>query len=243
MWSIAKRELALFFSSAIGYMVIGLFLIGNTLLLWIFDNQFNILNAGFGDLILFFESLPWLLIFLIAALSMRSFSDEIRVGTLQILLTKPISLYQIVMGKFLGIFLLVIIALFPTMLNLVALHQLLEANTSIDWGIIITAYLGVLLVSAVFIGIGLCCSLLFKNQVAAFLAAVLINYIQFDLWDQLAQLTTVPTIYEGLMSMGIKPHYANLSRGILSLTDGIYFLGISSFLIYCALQLLNRLKQ
>ena len=111
MWSITKKELGVFFSSAIAFLVIGLFLIINSLILWIFDSEFNIPNSGFGDLNLFFDLVPWLLIFLIPALCMRSFSDEIRTGTIEILLTKPIPTHQIILGKFFGVLLLVSIAL------------------------------------------------------------------------------------------------------------------------------------
>lgn len=243
MWYIAKRELALFFSSIIGYMVIGLFLIGNSFLLWTFDNPYNILNSGFGDLNLFFDAVPWFLIFLIPALTMRTFSDEIRMGTIELILTKPISLFSIILGKFLGVLLLLLIALIPTILNLFAIQELLDHNSRMDWGVAFTSYLGLFLLSAVFISIGLCCSIKLKNQVAAFLVGVLLCYLQFDLWNQLAQLSQSPQLYEGLRNVGIKTHYVDISRGIISITDTLYFCGLSVFLLFCSVQFLKQLKQ
>ena len=243
MWSITKKELGVFFSSAIAYLVIGLFLIINSLLLWILDGEFNIPNSGFGDLNLFFDVVPWLLIFLIPALCMRSFSDEIRTGTIEILLTKPIPTYQIILGKFFGVLLLVSIALLPTVLNLFAIQQLLDNNSQIDWGVASASYFGLFLLSTVFTTIGLCCSIKFKNQVAAFIAAVLFCYLQYDLWGQLAKLTQNTETFDLLNNIGIKTHYFNISKGMISITDSIYLIGISGFFIYCGISFLKQLKQ
>ena len=114
MIAILKKELNLFFASPIAYLVIAVFLLINGLFLWVLKGEFNILNAGFADLNSFFFITPWFFIFLIPAITMRSFSDEIRSGTIEILKTKPITVWQIVIGKFLGSFILIIIALTPT---------------------------------------------------------------------------------------------------------------------------------
>ena len=122
MWSIAKRELRFFFSSPIGYLVIGTYLIVNSLLLWFFDTPFSILNSGFGDFTPFFEISPWLFLILIPTLCMRSFSEEIASGTFELMLTKPLAAWEIYTGKLLGIVIVFGIALIPTSINLFAIQ-------------------------------------------------------------------------------------------------------------------------
>jgi ABC-2 type transport system permease protein len=115
MKALLLREIKSFFGSPIGYLVIAIFLLLNGLFLWVFEGEFNILNSGFADMSPFFKLAPWILIFLIPAVTMKSFSDEKKQGTLEILFTKPLSLWEIVNGKFFGAFLLIIIAIIPTL--------------------------------------------------------------------------------------------------------------------------------
>ena len=131
MKSILLREIKSFFGSPIGYLVIAIFLLINSLFLWVFEGEFNILKSGFADLSPFFTLAPWILIFLIPAVTMRSFSDEKKQGTLELLLTKPISLWEIVGGKFLGAFLLIVIALIPTIIYVMAIYISLVFNVDV----------------------------------------------------------------------------------------------------------------
>ncbi|MEK9614502.1 MAG: ABC transporter permease subunit, partial [Flavobacteriaceae bacterium] len=147
MWSIAKRELGFFFSHLIGYLVIGSYLLVSTLILWIFDTPYNLLSIGFGDFSPFFEIAPWLFLFLIPALSMRSFSEERSTGTFELLLTKPLSPTQIFGGKLLGIAFVLLVALLPTFLHLIALDSLLEPNSSLDWGRITGSYVALMVLA------------------------------------------------------------------------------------------------
>jgi len=132
MKSIAIREIKSFFGSPIGYLVIAIFLLLNGLFLWIFDGEYNILQSGFADLTPFFTLAPWILIFLIPAVTMRSFSDERKQGTIELLLTKPLSVWQIVNGKFLGAFLLIVIAIIPTFIYVYVISFLGFNSNSID---------------------------------------------------------------------------------------------------------------
>src|SRR6476620_2432581 len=134
MKSIALREIKSFFGSQIRYLVIGLFLLLNGLFLWVFDGEYNILQSGFADLSPFFTLAPWIFIFLIPAVTMRSFSDEKKQGTIELLLTKPLSLWQIVNGKFLGAFLLIVIALIPTLVYVYVISRLGMPEGNIDMG-------------------------------------------------------------------------------------------------------------
>ena len=134
MKSIVTREIKSFFGSPIGYLVIAVFLIGNGLFLWVFEGEYNILNSGFADLSPFFTLAPWILIFLIPAVTMRSFSDEKKQGTMELLLTKPLSIWQIVNGKFLGSMLLIVMAIIPTFIYVKVISDLGMPEGNIDMG-------------------------------------------------------------------------------------------------------------
>ena len=226
MWSIAKRELRFYFSHLTGYLVLGSYLVINTLLLWFFDTPFQLLNSGFGDLSPFFEISPWLFLFLIPALSMRSFSEERATGTLELLLTKPLQPIEIFGGKFLGTALILGISVLPTSLNLIAIHAMLEPQSQLDWGSLFASYLALILIGLIFLSFSLCCSLLFRNQVTSFLVAGLGCFAQFFLWDFLAETASVPWLYKFISEIGIQTHYLSLSRGVLNLEDLIYLIGL-----------------
>ena len=155
MKSIALREIKSFFGSPIGYLVIAIFLLLNGSFLWVFDGEYNILQSGFADLSPFFTLAPWILIFLIPAVTMRSFSDEKKQGTIELLLTKPLSVWQIVNGKFLGSFLLIVIALVPTLVYVYVIYGLGMPEGNIDMGSTMGSYFGLLFLIAAYTAIGI----------------------------------------------------------------------------------------
>lgn len=226
MWSIAKKELRFYFSQLTGYLVLGSYLLINALLLWFFDTPYQLLNSGFGDFSPFFEISPWLFLFLIPALCMRSFSEERARGTLELLLTKPLRPTEIFGGKFIGVALLLLIALVPTLLNLLAIQALLEPQSQLDWGSLFASYLALSLLGLIFLSMSLCSSLLFRNQVTSFLVAALCCFSQFFLWSFIADTATTPWVYQFLSQLGIQEHYLSLSRGVLKLEDLIYLVGL-----------------
>ena len=178
MKALLLREIKSFFGSPIGYLVIALFLILNGLFLWVFDGEFNILNSGFADMSPFFKLSPWILIFLIPAVTMRSFSDEKKQGTLELLFTKPLSIWEIVNGKFFGTFLLIVIALLPTLVYVWMVSYFgIESSGTLDYGSIIGSYFGLLFLAASYCAIGLFTSTLSENQIVAFILAVFICFI------------------------------------------------------------------
>ncbi len=240
MWSIAKRELRFYFSNLTGYLVIGSYLLINTLFLWFFDTPFQLLNSGFGDLTPFFEMSPWLLLLLIPALSMRSFSEERTTGTLELLLTKPLRPVEIFGGKFIGVALILFIALIPTSLNIVAINALLEPQSELDWGSFIASYLALILVALVFLCMSLCCSLIFRNQVTSFLMAVLVCFTQFFVWNFLADFSALPWVYEWISDLGIQTHYSSLSRGVLQIEDLIYLFGLIAVFYILGVELIKK---
>ncbi len=234
MKSIVLREIKSFFGSPIGYLVIALFLILNGLFLWVFEGDYNILNSGFADMSPFFTLSPWILIFLIPAVTMRSFSDEKKQGTLELLLTKPLSLWQIVNGKFLGAFTLIFIAIIPTFIYVFAISNLGLPQGNMDMGSTIGAYFGLLFLIAGYAAIGIFTSTLSENQIVAFLIAVFLSFFFYFGFDGLSNLT--PSFSNLISGFGMQEHFKSMSRGVIDTRDILYFSSITiaflSFTVY-----------
>lgn len=234
MKSIALRELKSFFGSPIGYLVIALFLILNGLFLWVFEGDYNILNSGFADMSPFFTLSPWILLFLIPAVTMRSFSDEKKQGTLELLLTKPLSIWEIVNGKFLGAFLLILIAIIPTFIYVIVISNLGLPEGNIDMGSTLGSYFGLLFLIASYSAIGIFTSSLSDNQIVAFLIAVFVSFFFYFGFDGIASL--IPSFSNFISAIGMQEHFKSMSRGVLDTRDIIYFASITaaflSFTVY-----------
>ncbi|MGA9239769.1 ABC transporter permease subunit, partial [Robiginitalea sp.] len=160
MWPVFKKEISSFFTSPVGYLVMGLFLVLSGLFLWVFKGPFNILDFGFADLSLFFLLAPWIFLLLIPAVTMRSFSEEQKLGTLELLLSKPISTTSLVLGKYFGALVLVLIAILPTLLYVASIYNLGTTAGNMDTGLVWGSYGGLVLLMALYISIGLLCSTL-----------------------------------------------------------------------------------
>jgi ABC-2 type transport system permease protein len=224
MISILKKEFNAFFSSAVGYLVIGLFLIANGLFLWVLKTDFNILNAGFADLNAFFDLTPWVFIFISPAITMRSFVDEYNNGTMEILKTKPITNFQIVLGKFLGSGLIVLMTLLPTLIYAISIYLLSYPAGNIDVGSIVGSYLGLIFLGFVFASIGVFASSISKSQVVAFLIGVSLCFILYNGIGLV--LETLGSSNSDLESLDLSSHYKNIAKGVLDSRDVIYFLSI-----------------
>jgi ABC-2 type transport system permease protein len=234
MKSIVAREIKSFFGSPIGYLVIAVFLIGNGLFLWVFEGEYNILNSGFADLSPFFTLAPWILIFLIPAVTMRSFSDEKKQGTLELLLTKPLSIWQIVNGKFLGSMLLIVMAIIPTLIYVKVISDLGMPEGNIDMGSTLGSYFGLLFLIAAYSSIGIFTSTLSENQIVAFIVSVFLCFFFYFGFESVA--TIVPS-FQGLISgFGMQDHFKSMSRGVIDTRDVVYFVSITvlflSFTVY-----------
>ena len=228
MLTILKKELNSFFASPIGYLVIAVFLIINGLFLWVFNGDFNILNAGFADLNSFFFITPWFYLFLIPAITMRSFSDEFRLGTIEILKTKPITDWQIVLGKYYGALLLIILALVPTLIYGYSIIQLSNPVGNIDVGSIIGSYVGLLFLASAYTAIGLFTSSISQNQIVSFILAIIISFFMFYGFEALADLG----ISETLRNFGMNAHFESIGRGVIDTRDIIYFVSITIFFLF-----------
>lgn len=230
MLAILKKEINTFFASPIGYLVIAVFLVLNGLFLWLFKGEFNILDSGFADLTAFFLLAPWILIFLIPAVTMRSFADEKKQGTLELLLTKPISSLQIVLGKYFGAFILVVIALVPTLLYVYTISSLESQEGSLDVGSLMGSYIGLLFLVASYTAIGVFASSLSDNQIVAFIIAV---FICFFFYFGFEGLSNYKLFGDGLYleKLGMEHHFKSMSRGVLDTRDMLYFLSVTAFFI------------
>lgn len=234
MKSIVLREIKSFFGSPIGYLVIAIFLIINGLFLWVFEGDYNISNSGFADLTPFFTLAPWIFIFLIPAVTMRSFSDEKKQGTLELLLTKPLSIWQIVNGKFLGAVVLIIMAVIPTFIYVAVISNLGMPEGNIDIGSTIGSYFGLLFLISAYCAIGVFTSTLSDNQIVAFIISVFLCFIFYFGFEGIA--STIPSLPAIIASLGMQDHFKSMSRGVIDTRDVIYFASITilflSFTVY-----------
>jgi ABC-2 type transport system permease protein len=230
MWAVCKKELRQFFSSLTGYIAIIVFLLLNGLLLFVFPTT-NIFDFGYATLSNFFELAPWILLLLIPAITMRSFSDEFRTGTFEILQTKPLTKWDVVAGKYFASLIVVIIALLPTVVYFFSIQQLSGQN-GIDVGASIGSYIGLLFLAAVFVAIGICCSSLTNNAVVAFIVSA---FFCFIIYSGFNAVSSIPSFAAGadyyIEMMGIDFHYRSISRGVIDSRDLIYFLSIIFFFL------------
>lgn len=241
MFAVLKKEINSFFATPIGYLVIGLFLVGNGLFLWVFKGEYNVLDSGFASLEPFFSLAPWIFIFLIPAITMKSFSEEIKQGTLELLLTKPLSLWKLVLGKYFGALVLVILALLPTLLYVVTIYSLGKPEGNLDTGVIVGSYVGLLFLGGCYAAIGIFASILSPNQIVSFILAVFFCFISYFAFDALANLQLFTSGAFGLEDLGINEHYRSISRGIIDTRDLVYFFSfIIFFLTLTKLSLSNK---
>ncbi len=231
MRSIFIKEINSFFSSIIGYVAILVFLIACGIFLWIFDDS-SILSYGYATLDRFFELAPWLLILLIPAITMRSFADEYKAGTIEWLSTKPLKDTDIILGKYLASLLLVVFALLPTLLYAYSINNLSMIDNNVDFGAIAGSYIGLLFLAASFTAIGIFCSSITNNQVVGFLIGLFSCYILYSGFESLSKL---PSFSEGidyyLGMVGMSFHYKSISRGLIDSRDIIYFLSVIAIFI------------
>jgi len=240
MKSIALHEIKSFFGSPIGYLVIALFLLFNGLFLWVFDGEYNILQSGFADLSPFFTLSPWIILFLIPAVTMRSFSDEKKQGTIELLLTKPLSIWQIVNGKFLGAFFLIVASLVPTLVYVYVINSLGMPEGNIDMGRTIGSYFGLLFLVATYTAIGIFTSTLSENQIVAFLISVLLCFLFYYGFEGLSNYVKV--FENGISRLGMEYHYKSMSQGVIDSRDILYFLSVSFLFLSLTVFKLKSLK-
>ncbi len=224
MWSICKKELNQFFSNLTGYITIILFLLINGVFLFMLQDS-SIFEYGYANLDKFFQLAPWVLLFLIPAISMRSLADEFKAGTFEILKTQPLTCWQIALGKYFSILLVLIFTIIPTFLYVVTIKAL--SNHNIDAGGIAGSYMGLFLLGSTFAAISLCCSSFTNNAVVAFLLSAFTCLVLYFGFNAISKLTVLQGNADYFIEMlGIDFHYHSISRGVLDSRDIIYFISI-----------------
>ncbi|TWP28761.1 gliding motility protein Gldf [Apibacter muscae] len=245
MFSILKKELWAYFGTLGAYIVAAAYILISSLFLWFFDSKFdtfNIFNVGLASLNNFFVLSPWLFIFLIPALSMKSIAEEEQTGTLVWLFSKPLSIESIIAGKFLAISILVTFTLFPTLIYVFTIYNISMPEGNIDLGAIYSGYVGLIFLSTAFISIGIFASSLVKNQVLSYIVGVFLCFFCFYGFENLASYNLLGNYDYWLQRIGFYQHYTSFTKGIIDTRDIGYFLFITTLFIFASIQLVKLKK-
>ena len=241
MYSLFKKELSVFFSSLIGYIVIIVFLVANSLFMWVFPGDSNVLDLGYSSIDTLFIISPWVFLFLVPAVTMRLFSDEKKSGTLELLLTKPLSDLQIILAKYFAGFVLVLFSLLPTLIYFLSIYRLGNPVGNIDTGGTWGSFIGLFFLASIYVAIGIFASSLTENQIIAFIISMLLSFVFYIGFDSLGTLDLFSKIDSFIFNLGINEHYRSMSRGVIDTRDIIYFLSIiSGFLVMTKTVLQSR---
>jgi len=231
MLSLFRKEITQFFGSITGMMVSAVFLVVTALFLWVFSGNYNIPDSGYASLNGLFEIAPWIYLFLIPAVTMRMFSDEKRSGTMELLLTRPVSEIRLIFAKFLGALFVVLLTLLPTLIYFFSVYALGNPVGCVDTGATWGSYIGLFLLAVIYLTIGLFTSSVTDNQIVAFISSVLICFFWYSGFDFIARLPFYPVVSAKVISLGIIAHYESVSRGVLDSRDLLYFIFMAGFFI------------
>ncbi|MBT3243442.1 MAG: gliding motility-associated ABC transporter permease subunit GldF [Bacteroidetes bacterium] len=241
MLTLFRREINSFFSSLTAYVVIVVFLVMNGLFLWVFPGEFNVIDSGYASLDSMFILAPWLFLFLVPAVTMRLFSDEKRLGTIELLFVRPLTDLQIIMAKFLSGLVLVILSLLPTLIYYLTVYLMGNPVGNIDSGGFWGSFIGLFFLAAVYVSIGLFTSTITENQIVSFILGVLACFLVFLGFDYVGGLGLSGGVQNFVEGLGLSYHYNSMSRGVIDTRDIIYFLSvISIFVVFSKIVLESR---
>lgn len=233
MYSIFQKEVKAFFSSMVGYVVIGVFLVLLGLVMWVFEDT-SVLSYNYATMDTLFTMAPMIFTFLIPAITMRSFAEEKQTGTIELLTTRPLSDLEIILGKYFANILLLLFALIPTILYYFTIYELGSPKGNLDSGAIMGSYLGLFLLGGAFISIGLFASSLSNNQITAFILATFLCFFIHWAFFYLSKMPVfVGSIDDIVQRIGMEYHYLSISRGLIDSRDVIYFLSVIAFFLGC----------
>ncbi len=235
------KELNSYLSSLTGYLVILLYLLINGLFLWVFDGGFNIPDSGYASIQPLFVISPWVFMFLIPAITMRMFSDERRLGTLEFLFTKPLNETKIILAKYFAALSLVIISILPTLVYFFVVYAYAEPQGNVDVGGSMGSYLGLIFLGAAYSAIGLFASALTENQIVSFLIGLFLCFFMYTGFESLANFDLLGGFEQTFVNLGISVHFSSMSRGVIDTRDAIYFISLSGiFILATRLKLVSR---
>jgi ABC-2 type transport system permease protein len=226
MLAIFRKEINGFFSSLTGYVVIIVFLLINSLFMWVFPGEWNIFDRGYAGLDTIFFISPWVFLFLVPAVTMRMIAEEKRLGTIELIYSRPITEREIIYGKYLASVALVLLALLPGIIYYVSVSMLGEIPGNLDKGGTIGAFIGLFFLASVYASAGIFASSLTDNQVIAFLIAVIACFLLYAGFDSIAYLPGLKKVDEVVIRLGINEHYKSISRGVIDIRDIAYFLAV-----------------
>jgi len=226
MWALFKKEISGFFSSLTGYLVIVVFLLLNSLFMWIVPGQFNVIENGYATMDSLFAIAPWVFLFLVPAICMRMFSEEKRTGTLDLLYTRPVSELQIILAKFLASWFLVLSSLIPSLIYFWSVARLGSPPGNMDIGGTWGSYIGLLFLGGIYAAIGIFASSLTGNQIVAFITAVFLSFLMYLGFEFLSGMAESGSTVFIISRLGISYHYNSISRGVIDSRDILYFAGV-----------------
>ena len=241
MFAIYRKEIQQFFSSLIGYIAIIVFLLVLGLFMFIFPDT-SILEFGYATLDSFFTIAPYIFIFLIPAITMRSFAEEINTGTIELLSTRPVTELQIILGKYFAAVTLVFIAIIPTFVYFFTLYMLASPVGNVDVGGILGSYFGLFFLGAVFVAIGIFCSSITSNQIVAFIVGVFLCFFLYMAFGYMSQFANIIGKADYLVeSLGLSAHYDAMGKGVIDTRDVVYFVSmIAAFILFTRTALSSR---
>jgi ABC-2 type transport system permease protein len=242
MFALYRKEISSFLNSLIGYIVIVVFLTIISLFMWVFPGEMNILDAGYANIDTLFVIAPWVFMFLVPAITMRSFADERKSGTIELLLTRPLSDIQIVLAKYLAGITLVLLSLIPTLVYYMSVHLLGNPVGNIDTGGMWGSYIGLFFLSSGFVAIGVFASSITENQIISFIVAVFLCFFFYLGFDSISNLALFGKVDALIIQLGIQEHYISMSRGVIDTRDVVYFLSLAAFFILLTKTVLESRK-
>jgi ABC-2 type transport system permease protein len=241
MLSVFLKEVNSFFNSLIAYIVIAVFLTAMGLFMWVFP-QYSVLDYGFAEMSTLFAMAPYIFMFLIPAITMRTFAEEKKDGTIELLLTKPLTDWQIILGKYFSSLILVLFALIPTLVYYYSIHSLGEPEGNIDSAAVFGSYIGLTLLGAVFTSIGIFSSVISTNQIVSFIIAVFLCFIVYMGFFYLSELEVWGAAASLIDQLGIAYHYDALSKGLIDSRDVLYFISIIAIMLLLTRLILGSRK-
>lgn len=242
MFALFKKELSVFFNSIIGYIVILVFLIVNSLFMWVFPGEFNVLDSGYANISTLFFIAPWVFLFLVPAVSMRLFADEKKSGTIELLMTRPISDFKIVFSKYLAGLSLVLFSLIPSLVYFFSVYMLGSPVGNIDTGGTWGSFIGLFFLASVYVSIGVFASSITQNQIIAFILAMLLSFALYIGFDSVSSFFSANSMEGILLNLGINEHYRSMSRGVIDLRDVTYFISVVAIFIFSTKMVLESRK-
>jgi ABC-2 type transport system permease protein len=227
MLAIFRKEISGFFSSLTGYIVIIVFLLVNSLFMWVLPGELNLLDSGYAGLDTLFFISPWVFLFLVPAITMRMIAEEKRLGTIELIYSRPITERAIIYGKYFASVSLVLLSLLPGLIYYLSVYYLGETHGNLDIGGSWGSFAGLFFLASIYASIGMFASSLTENQVIAFIVAVLVCFVFFAGFDSFAYLPGLKKFDEFVIGLGINEHYKSMSRGVIDIKDVTYFISVA----------------